>query len=161
MISNEKTLEKPKEEFDREVTKGQQWVAELTTSKKFKIKSPLCYENISEFCPSCIITSKNDRCSIFFEVIDDQFINKRIQKELVLSELSYIADLLSWEFNIPLKEEYTYYRRKKINIPDTKTLDVKLFYEEIFGNKINEEKKEILSAFRQIKNENNKAPKNR
>lgn len=90
-------------------------------------------------------------------IIKDNSLEKgrNLKKEIVTAEIEIILDTLSWILDIPIKNYKLQHVKKDIT---TKNCNV-YTADELFDNKINEEKYELLSAWREIQNEENQSLK--
>lgn len=137
------------------------WTIKYGTDKKLQIKDSFLLKNINGLCNSCFITFKQGECLILLNIdIGDYWEGKSLLEEVAFGEAEIIADMLSWRYDIPLRNKGIYSGNpKRIKTSSQKVLDARFSYKEIFSGKVSEENLEILAGYRQIKNERSPALK--
>ncbi|MFQ6049779.1 MAG: hypothetical protein ACE5J0_01940 [Candidatus Paceibacterales bacterium] len=139
------------------------WTVELKTTKeikKNKDKFPIHFKDIHGFFDDCYILLKGDSLLVLLEIQETtglELKNEFFIKKFIESYLEGIINIISFQFNIPIKIEDIHYgnpKRIKPSLLKTGgTKEIKILFKKPIDLKIID----ILGAYNQIKNENNKA----
>lgn len=101
------------------------------------------------------IKIKNGNCALLIKTDEQETKSSNYIKECVYSQAEIIADILSWKFNIPLKNHKIFKGNiKKIKKNNTEVKSDKK-YINLFPFSYTERNSQILSAYREIMNQPN------
>jgi hypothetical protein len=133
-----------------------EFTAEFNANKKVKFSGSSFFKNISDSCVFFYFVFKKAKCIILLDINEDFIIEGvPLLKQIAFIEAERIADIISWEYEIALRDGKIYLNNPyNLKIPPfQEATDAKFVYHEIFTGKVTEENLEILSGFRQMKNE--------
>lgn len=143
------------------MTKTITWTAHFTTLEKVRGMQQLqiYLQNVDEQIDLMSILFKGADCFMLVKLHPEYSSPIELSREIALGESDLIATMFSWKYNVPLKYlKLTRGNAKRIKMPASlAALDCHGSHAPIFSGNINAKNLDILSAYRQAKNEKNGA----
>jgi len=133
-----------------------EWTVEFETDTSVRFKGTSFLKNVSTLCSVCFFSFRPKKCLIWIKSEDTYDVeNRSLLKQIVLAEADIIADILSWEYEIPLRNPKIYSGNpKKIKIPLLEeATDANFVYQGMFTGNFTTENLDIISGYRQMKDE--------
>lgn len=131
-------------------------IIEFDIDKNIRFTGFRFFKNISEFCNLCYSIFRGKKCFVLLDINYDYDIKDRfLLKQIVSAEVDVLADIISWEYEIAMKESRMYLNDFKNikSFPLKQPEDAEFIYKGLFTGKFTEENLSILSGFKQMKNE--------